>query len=223
MPPKAKSTPMPVSAQLDAWRQQQLDRHDPLGFAVIEALQARAQAQQGAVRQLLDARLATRVAAYAARIAEQTVRAPRRARGTPASGADRASPLSDLLATLAVHAHTQAPPVPRDAPRDTAPAPAFPALPAISEFRDLWATVRNESQKRISLAQGPGDGGPLNSAVLVHRSLTLMSELSPGYLQHFLMYLDNLAWLEQLQPRTATPARDVGRIPKPRRARTPKA
>jgi hypothetical protein len=63
----------------------------------------------------------------------------------------------------------------------------------------------------------------LNSAVLVHRSLTLMSELSPGYLQHFLMYLDNLAWLEQLQPRTTTPARDVGRIPKPRRARTPKA
>lgn len=221
MPPKPK--PMPVSAQLDAWRQQQLDRHDPLGFAVIEALQSRAQAQQGAVRQLLDARLATMVAAYAARIAEQTARAPRRRRGAPAPGAERASPLSGLLATLAAHAHTQAPPVPRDAPRDTAPAPAFPALPAISEFRDLWATVRNESQKRISLAQGPGDGGPLNSAVLVHRSLTLMSELSPGYLQHFLMYLDNLAWLEQLQPRTTTPARDVGRIPKPRRARAPKA
>lgn len=221
MPPKPK--PMPVSAQLDAWRQQQLDRHDPLGFAVIEALQTRAQAQQGAVRQLLDARLATMVAAYAARIAEQTARAPRRGRGAPAPGAERARPLSGLLATLAAHAHAQAPPVPRDAPLDTAPAPAFPALPAISEFRDLWATVRNESQKRISLAQGPGDGGPLNSAVLVHRSLTLMSELSPGYLQHFLMYLDNLAWLEQLQPRTATPARDVGRIPKPRRARTPKA
>ena len=221
MPPKPK--PMPVSAQLDAWRQQQLDRHDPLGFAVIEALQSRAQAQQGAVRQLLDARLATMVAAYAARIAEQTARAPRRGRDTPAPGAERASPLSGLLATLAAHARTQAAPVPRDAPRDTAPAPAFPALPAISEFRDLWATVRNESQKRISLAQGPGDGGPLNSAVLVHRSLTLMSELSPGYLQHFLMYLDNLAWLEQLQPRTTTPARDVGRIPKPRRARTPKA
>lgn len=221
MSPKPK--PMLVSAQLDAWRQQQLDRHDPLGFAVIEALQSRAQAQQGAVRKLLDARLATMVAAYAARIAEQTARAPRRGRGAPAPGAERASPLSGLLATLAAHAHTQAPPVPRDAPLDTAPAPAFPALPAISEFRDLWATVRNESQKRISLAQGPGDGGPLNSAVLVHRSLTLMSELSPGYLQHFLMYLDNLAWLEQLQPRTATPARDVGRIPKPRRARTPKA
>ncbi|WP_185753516.1 DUF2894 domain-containing protein [Stenotrophomonas rhizophila] len=212
-----------MSAQLDAWRQQQLDRHDPLGFAVIEALQTRAQAQQGAVRKLLDARLVMMVAAYAARIAEQTARAPRRGRGAPAPGAERASPLSGLLATLAAHAQTQAPPVPRDAPLDTAPAPAFPALPAISEFRDLWATVRNESQKRISLAQGPGDGGPLNSAVLVHRSLTLMSELSPGYLQHFLMYLDNLAWLEQLQPRTATPARDVGRIPKPRRARTPKA
>lgn len=221
MSPKPK--PMLVSAQLDAWRQQQLDRHDPLGFAVIEALQSRAQAQQGAVRKLLDARLATMVAAYAARIAEQTARAPRRGRGAPAPGAERASPLSGLLATLAAHAHTQAPPVPRDAPLDTAPAPAFPALPAISEFRDLWATVRNESQMRISLAQGPGDGGPLNSAVLVHRSLTLMSELSPGYLQHFLMYLDNLAWLEQLQPRTTTPARDVGRIPKPRRARTPKA
>jgi len=215
--------PLPVAAQLDAWRGQQLDRLDPVGFAVIEALQARAQAYQGAVRELLDARLSTRVAAYAARIAEQTARAPRHTRPAPAAATDRARPLSGLLATLSAHAHTQAPSVPHDAPLDTAPTPAFPALPAISEFRDLWATVRNESQKRISLAQGPGDGGPLNSAVLVHRSLTLMSELSPGYLQHFLMYLDNLAWLEQMQPRTVTPARDVGRIAKPRRARTPKA
>jgi len=214
---------LPVAAQLDAWRVQQLDRIDPVGFAVIEALQSRAQAYQGAVRQLLDARLAARVAAYAARIAEQTARTPRHTRAAPAADTDRARPLSDLLATLSAHADTQAPSVPHGAPLDTAPTPAFPALPAISEFRDLWATVRNESQKRISLAQGPGDGGPLNSAVLVHRSLTLMSELSPGYLQHFLMYLDNLAWLEQLQPRTATPARDVGRIAKPRRARTPKA
>ena len=212
----AKSRTLPLRAQLDLWRAQQHDRHDPLGFALLEALQARAEAHTGAVRAILDARLSTLRQAYAARLAEATAAAP------AAVPAPTTTPLAGLLAALAQRERSA--PIRPAAAAESPDAPAaFPALPAVSEFRDLWTRVRNESQQRLSLAQGPGDGGPLNSAVLVHRSLTLMSELAPGYLQHFLMYLDNLAWLEQLQPRTTTPARDVGRIPKPRRARTPKA
>ncbi|MCC7633958.1 DUF2894 domain-containing protein [Stenotrophomonas rhizophila] len=208
-----KSRTLPLQAQLDLWRAQQHDRHDPLGFALLEALQARAEAHTGAVREILDARLSILRQAYAARLAEATA-AP------AAATTPNATPLAGLLATLAQRERT--------APIQTRPvtahddAAAFPALPAVSEFRDLWTRVRNESQQRLSLAQGPGDGGPLNSAVLVHRSLTLMSELAPGYLQHFLMYLDNLAWLEQLQPATATGSKEAARTRKnkPKRART---
>ena len=182
--------------------------------ALLEALQARAEAHTGAVRGILEARLSALREAYAARLAEATTTAP------AAAATPNATPLAGLLATLAQRE--------RAAPIQTAPmaahgeAAAFPALPAVSEFRDLWTRVRNESQQRLSLAQGPGDGGPLNSAVLVHRSLTLMSELAPGYLQHFLMYLDNLAWLEHLQPATATASKEAARNRnnKPRRART---
>ncbi|MEG2806288.1 DUF2894 domain-containing protein, partial [Stenotrophomonas sp.] len=54
-------------------------------------------------------------------------------------------------------------------------------------------------------------------------AITLMGQASPGYLTHFLGYLDNLSWLEHLQPRAPSPAKDVGRLPgKPRRSRTAK-
>lgn len=34
--------------------------------------------------------------------------------------------------------------------------------------------------------------------MLVHRSMALMRSLSPDYLAHFLAYVDDLSWLEQL-------------------------
>ncbi len=83
--------------------------------------------------------------------------------------------------------------------RHTATQPStFPALAALGEFRQLWSAIRAESQLQQSLQPVPGNAGPLNSAGLVHRSIALMRELSPGYLQQFLAYVDDLAWMEQL-------------------------
>lgn len=190
--------PVDLRARLADWRTRQLDRHDPVAFAVMEALQARATQHHGATRERLEQRLDERMQAYAARL-------PRGRARVAAPVPPRATPLTALMADLA-----QRPPA------------AYPALPAVDEFRALWATVRSRSQVRRSLDAAPSDGGPLNSAVLVHRALALMGEVSPGYLSHFLAYMDNLSWLDQLQPRAAAPTRDVGRIAKPRRARTPK-
>ncbi|WP_312236386.1 DUF2894 domain-containing protein [Stenotrophomonas sp.] len=206
--------PVDPRARLEQWRQQQLDRHDPVAFAVLDALQARAARAQGSVRTLLEQRLCERVAAYASAL-------PRASRRGASAAPQRAAPLADLVAELASRPRVLSTP---DAPADTSPAPAaWPALPAIGEFRALWATVRSRSQVRQTLAAAPSDGGPLNSAVLVHRAITLMGETSPGYLTHFLAYVDNLSWLEPLQPRNGTPPRDVGRMPKPRRARPAKS
>ena len=79
-------------------------------------------------------------------------------------------------------------------------ARSFPSeeLPALIEFRKIWSKVRTDGQLRQSLEQAPSDAGPLNSGVLVHRSIMLMRELSPEYLRHFLSYIDTLSWMEQM-------------------------
>lgn len=205
--------PVDLRARLADWRARQLDRYDPVAFAVMEALQARATQHHGAARARLEQRLDERMQAYAARL-------PRGRARTAPSEPVRATPLTALVADLAQRPPAACAPLHAIGPSQV-PA-AYPALPAIDEFRALWATVRSRSQVRRSLDAAPTDGGPLNSAVLVHRAMALMGELSPGYLSHFLAYMDNLSWLDQLQPRAAAPTRDVGRIAKPRRARTAK-
>ena len=75
----------------------------------------------------------------------------------------------------------------------------FAELPMLGDFRQLWSRLRTESQLRQSLQPAPANAGPLNSSALAHRAIALMRELSPGYLQHFLGYLDALSWMEQIQ------------------------
>ena len=81
--------------------------------------------------------------------------------------------------------------------REAAPGrAAYPDVPALADFRQLWSTLRADSQLRQSVAHVPTDAGPLNSTALASRAIALMRELSPGYLRSFLAYVDDLAWLE---------------------------
>ncbi|KGU59949.1 hypothetical protein Y037_5100 [Burkholderia pseudomallei MSHR983] len=94
------------------------------------------------------------------------------------------------------------------APDETRAAPTSPtasgrvALRAEPElldyFRETWSKLSADSQLRASLEQVPKNAGPLNSSSLVHRSLSLMRELSPEYLRQFLSYVDALSWLQQM-------------------------
>ncbi len=178
------------------WRAQGYDRLDPVRFAFLEAMHRHAEARHGALREALDARIAVLMQAYAAQVAAVDGRA------------------------------TPAPVEPRPAWLNTPPHDTYPELEALATFRTLWATLRTESQVRQTLAQEPSDGGPLNSSVLVHRTLNWMGEVSPGYLQHFLAYLDNLAWMDALQQRGTLPSRETaspGAKPRrPRAARQPR-
>ena len=79
-------------------------------------------------------------------------------------------------------------------------------------FRNTWARLSAEQRLTQSLAQTPDHAGPLNSHHLVHRSLTLMREVSPGYLHRFMSYVDALLWVDQ----AGTPA-PVARTPLKRR------
>ncbi|WP_321869593.1 DUF2894 domain-containing protein [Burkholderia ubonensis] len=168
-------------AMLDAWRASGADRLDPVRFHRIDALERRAAGHDGDARRLLDARLEALLAGYAGDVERAGARADE------SDGVAQARPASSALAGLVTH-------IARDAQADR--AGIDPAL--IDYFRETWSKVRTEKQYRQALDQVPRNAGPLNSSSLVHRSLSLMRDLSPGYLQQFLSYVDALAWLEDL-------------------------
>ncbi|KWD14352.1 hypothetical protein WM34_22690 [Burkholderia ubonensis] len=165
---------------LDAWRASGADRLDPVRFHLIDALERRAAGHDGDARRLLDARLDALLAGYAGDV-------ERAGDANEPDDVAQARPASGALAGLLTH-------IARDAQADR--AGIDPAL--IEYFRETWSKVRTEKQYRQALDQVPRNAGPLNSSSLVHRSLSLMRDLSPGYLQQFLSYVDALAWLEDL-------------------------
>ncbi|WP_088510029.1 DUF2894 domain-containing protein [Burkholderia ubonensis] len=167
-------------AMLDAWRASGADRLDPVRFHRIDALERRAAGHDGDARRLLDARLDALLAGYAGDV-------ERAGDANEPDDVAQARPASGALAGLVAH-------IARDAQADR--AGIDPAL--IEYFRETWSKVRTEKQYRQALDQVPRNAGPLNSSSLVHRSLSLMRDLSPGYLQQFLSYVDALAWLEDL-------------------------
>ncbi|MBB5357917.1 hypothetical protein HDE76_001123 [Rhodanobacter sp. ANJX3] len=206
---------------LDAWRQQNADRLSPWRFHFIEVLEQRAAGHDGATRQLLDKRLTKLVEAYAADL-DNAASCAGDADGVSAPSAPARGALGELLDDIANRAATR---VDDLATTDATPGTtALPTLEALDEFRNIWSEVRIESQIRQSLEQVPADAGPLNSGSLVHRSLTLMHELSPGYLQHFLSYIDTLSWMEQMSDGGAPSPKDGARVPSKRtRAKAPRA
>ncbi|OOG47064.1 DUF2894 domain-containing protein [Rhodanobacter sp. C01] len=182
-------------AILDAWRGRGVDRLHPLRFHFIEALERRAAGYAGETRRILDDRLSTLIGAYAADLDMAVSRVGHVDSATPPRPPARGA-LGGLIDHIAHHPATRGD---NSAVRDTMPQrTAFPALEALDEFRKIWSGVRTDSQARQSLEQVPANAGPLNSGSLVHRSLTLMRELSPGYLQQFLSYVDTLSWMEQM-------------------------
>ncbi|WP_295958431.1 DUF2894 domain-containing protein [uncultured Xanthomonas sp.] len=209
--------------RLAAWRAEHAERLDPLRFRFLEALARRTEAQQGKARELLEQKLSALLDAYAAALAA----APQSAGDAEAAvRAMQPGPLGALLAqsrhaavairasndhganleangeaSTAIDAIDTELPAPSPLPTAATAAARLtaPQLTAVEDARRLWTELRSRSQLRQSLQPAPADAGPLNSGVLVHRALALMRTLSPGYLQHFLSYVDALSWLQQLQ------------------------
>ncbi|MFM0500879.1 DUF2894 domain-containing protein [Paraburkholderia caffeinilytica] len=207
-------------ATLDAWRERGADRLDPIRFRFLEALDRRAAGYSGEARRLLDERLLTLIEAYAVDLehaAARAVDAGTGARNGNGNGnGNSASSAESARGTLAGLIAYIANPAPADDDGFTAgsvtPRPSsYPELEALDYFRETWSKVRSEKQLRQSLKKAPGNAGPLNSSSLVHRSLSLMRELSPGYLQQFLSYVDALSWMEQINGDAALPAKDAPR------------
>jgi hypothetical protein len=187
-------------ATLDAWRERGADRLDPVRFHFIDAFERRAAAHGGETRRILDERLSGLLDAYAAQIE----RAASSDNDAVAHGAGESADatLKGLVDYIASQDHV---PVASGLP-DSA---SYPELPALDYFREVWSKVRTEKQMRQSLEQVPGNAGPLNSSSLVHRALSLMREVSPGYLKQFLSYVDALSWMEQMNGGAAPTGKDA--------------
>ena len=207
-----------LAARLDALRQAGAAERDPVRLAYIEALSRRAAAQPAAIRQPLQARLA-------ARLDELTARLVACPDSTATTGPETANtPLADLLVYIGQHNHdlpdasqplTSVATVNRKHRPKSNKAPSGatapgPELKAISMFRDAWSKLSTEQQLTQTLAQAPENAGPMNSQHLVLRSLQLMRDVAPDYLQGFMSHIDTLIWLEQADPARAASRSSAG-------------
>ncbi|QKH38453.1 DUF2894 domain-containing protein [Achromobacter pestifer] len=187
-------------AMLDAWREAGADRVAPVRFQFMDALERRAAAQAGEPRRLLDSKLAALVQAYEAELDGASVDA---AENAPAAA--RAAPEPGPLAVLTAYIADPGPEA-----RGAADLRAsYPELDVLEYFRGVWSRVSADRQVRQSQEQVHKNAGPLNSNQLVHRALSLMREVSPGYLQQFLSYTDALMWLEQVHATMAPPPKEA--------------
>ena len=200
---------------LDAWRERGEHRRDPVRFRFIEVLARRAAAHEGDARRILDDRLATLLAAYRENL--EKAQCADSASAVPDGSVERAARLPrGPLAELVEHMARQAP-LQGDGPPANDAAPA-PELRTLRYFRSTWSRLSADRRLTQSLAKVPENAGPLNSHHLVHRSLMLMHELSPEYLNRFMSYVDTLLWVDQVNGSTGPAAANTSRAESQKKA-----
>ncbi|MBS1139355.1 MAG: hypothetical protein H6R13_808 [Proteobacteria bacterium] len=202
-------------ARIDALRASGATECDPVRFAYLEALSRRAATQPLAIRQSLNARFDAAASELASRPALATPEV------TPET---TASPLADLLAYISGHAHeqpgatqptTEASAVnrkirPKSKSASDGHRPQTQELKSVAYFRNEWSKLSTEQQLTQTLAQAPENAGPMNSQHLVLRSLQVMRDIAPDYLQGFMSYVDTLIWLEHADPTKPAAGRASG-------------
>ncbi|MEC5218571.1 hypothetical protein RCH09_003543 [Actimicrobium sp. GrIS 1.19] len=215
----ARAAEPDFAAQIGSLRAAGADRFDPVQLHYLEALVRRGATQSTQVNRLLAAKLAQALGALqqrfgqaqsdAAQVMDRTNAQTPEAAGTlqqlfgagDFSGVQRYTRTLDpgqqqpSLGTLVRHLETHAGSgADLHASQKTA---ARTELNAIRNFRNTWSRLSAQQQVAQSLEQAPKNAGPINSHMLVLRSLALMREISPDYLNQFVSYADTLLRLEQ--------------------------
>jgi hypothetical protein len=153
---------------------------DPVGWHYIQVLAERTRTQTGPAQALLQAKLNSALARLQVRLAVQKKPYTPPTRHTP-------SLLSALL---------------RDMAAPSAERPLSPSghgrmdNPRVAQFRQQLGKMCVQKQVTQAIAQAPQNAGPINSHILVLRSLSLMRDLSPDYLHRFMGYVDTLLFLD---------------------------
>lgn len=185
----------PWAQPLAALHQAGAAQRDPLRWHRLNALARRTQATPAEVQAVLAPRLNASLSAWLGALQAEGTRCPD-PQPVPAS-----IPQPGPLATLTQHLHAA-----RQAQQQASPPVGSGLLPdsghpgdspSLLRFRETWAHLAAETQVARAAARAPDNAGPLNSHMLVLRSLALMQAASPHYLRRFLSHVDTLLWLEQ--------------------------
>ena len=162
---------------------------DPVGWHYTEQLTQRANETTGLTRDLLLAKrekaLSEMNARWDAKLDAKKLSGESDA--APDAEATLPSPLAQLLQEMT--------PVSGET-RPTQPNAWRAESPRIQQFRKQLGQISVQKQVSQAMAQAPQNAGPINSHMLVLRSLGLMREASPDYLGRFMVYLDTLLCLD---------------------------
>ena len=186
LPDSRVDQPFDVSREIAALRLLGADQFDPVRLHYLDVLARRASAHQGPVRRILDAKLAQALAAFRVRFEQAQSSAP-------VALAQIVAPtsLGDLVRSMAQHAPEKV------AGSLDGSVSLRTELKSAQYFRNTWSKLSLNKQVTQALDQVPRNAGPINSHMLVLRSLALMREISPDYLNRFMSYVDTLLSLDQ--------------------------
>jgi len=197
-------------ALLESLRVAGAARFDAVGWHYIETLAERSGGHSGPAQALLNEKLNKALVQFKRRLDA----APQ-----PSSTALQApspSPFAALLSDMSRHA---------PAVQGSLAAPAGPALkttawraesPKVQQFKKQLSQISVQKQVRQAIAQAPQNAGPINSHMLVLRSLGLMRDASADYLSRFMAHVDTLMCLEETGKASA-PAKKASSPGKPKK------
>lgn len=187
----------PGLPDLDALRASGAARVDAVGWHYIETLAKRTREQSGPAQLKLVAKLQEALVRLETRMSEATV---------PVAKQDAIpSPLATLLRDMdsksALQGSNKSTGLGLESPR-------------IQAFKKQLSKISVQKQVTQAIAQAPQNAGPINSHMLVLRSLGLMRDISPDYLNRFMAHVDTLLCLDEagkakLTPKKASPAAKI--------------
>lgn len=220
-------TPFDADALIASLRAAGADRFDPVRWHYIDVLAKRGMAHQGSVKRMLDAKLAQVLAVFKERFdraqcdardaaAQATERYPHAANDLQhLFAAGDFNGLQRLVATLRVgeqNASLRAlvHQLEQHSPANTGTSLAGnagldgntgsrPELKTVRHFRNTFSKLSVAKQVAQELKQAPKNAGPINSHMLVLRSLALMRDISPDYLNRFMSYAETLLCLDHCE------------------------
>ncbi len=198
------------------------ERFDAAGWHYLDTLARRMAAHEGSVRRMLEAKLERAVAVFAERFeharsaaaqllsdsceqhphaiaelqrlfADSDFKGLRRLRAT-LDARKQCAAFGELVAYLepAMAREPQHPSAPHTASHTTEAVSPTLELKTVRESRDTWARLSVDKQLALAMKQAPENAGPINSHMLILRSLAMMQAISPDYLNCMVSYVDTL-------------------------------
>lgn len=201
------------------------ERFDPSGWHYLDSLAKRALEQNDGARHLLEAKVERAIVAFSERLNAARSSAAALLESACSQHPTAASELKELfanndfkglrrqcarlearrpcaaLAELVWQLEPASESVPGKAPQPAAArinevhAPTL-ELKTVRESRASWARMSVDKQLAKAMDQAPQNAGPINSHMLILRSLAMMRDISPDYLSHIVTYIDTLVSLD---------------------------